>query len=469
MAKYKDQYGRVSEIGNPDLNPQLTQGKTLVPDSTITGATLSSEPAIQIPPRPEDTTNYSGIIAGGQATIDSYLKSLVADTPKQDSLTDMFTKYLGESGVPGAEQDVAANQSSLKLAQDKLSAVNAQLAGITAEAQAIPIRVEKQFEGRASVGDQQAISRAQMSDVALRALPLQAQAIAAQAEVQAAQGNVELSQNTLELAQDKLNTFFQLKTKDAENDYSYKKDIRDKIYDYLTEAEKKIAAAAQTKDNREWEMSKLEFSANKDLAKTAIENGQVELASQFASLDPKSTTYQADKMALVEQLKPDPLDRQIKQAQLAKLQQKKDVKSLTSTQSLALGYGERLLQSSLTIDEVGGQFTGFISRLVGVVPAGLRTQDRQRFEQAKRNFINAVLRRESGAAIAPSEFESADLQYFPQPGDKEDVLIQKKQNRDLVIKNFLREGRVDTSAQDSSLSDPLGIELGDVFSNPLNI
>jgi hypothetical protein len=31
----------------------------------------------------------------------------------------------------------------------------------------------------------------------------------------------------------------------------------------------------------------------------------------------------------------------------------------------------------------------------------------QQQEQAERNFINAVLRKESGAAIAPSEFMSA--------------------------------------------------------------
>jgi len=37
------------------------------------------------------------------------------------------------------------------------------------------------------------------------------------------------------------------------------------------------------------------------------------------------------------------------------------------------------------------------------------------FEQAKKNFVNAVLRLESGAVISPSEFTNADKQYFPQP------------------------------------------------------
>ena len=53
----------------------------------------------------------------------------------------------------------------------------------------------------------------------------------------------------------------------------------------------------------------------------------------------------------------------------------------------------------------------------------------QKFDQAKRDFINAVLRRESGAVISPSEFENAEKQYFPRPGDWPAVLKQKQANR----------------------------------------
>lgn len=47
----------------------------------------------------------------------------------------------------------------------------------------------------------------------------------------------------------------------------------------------------------------------------------------------------------------------------------------------------------------------------------------------KRNFINAVLRKESGAAIAPSEFLSADIQYFPQVGDDANTVLEKDDAR----------------------------------------
>ena len=47
------------------------------------------------------------------------------------------------------------------------------------------------------------------------------------------------------------------------------------------------------------------------------------------------------------------------------------------------------------------------------------------------------MRRESGAAIADSEFDSAEKQYFPVPGDSPAVITQKRRNRETVI-NSLR-------------------------------
>jgi hypothetical protein len=57
----------------------------------------------------------------------------------------------------------------------------------------------------------------------------------------------------------------------------------------------------------------------------------------------------------------------------------------------------------------------------------------QRYDQAQRDFVNAVLRKESGAAISPNEFENARKQYFPQPGDTPEVIQQKAQNRTTAI------------------------------------
>jgi hypothetical protein len=56
--------------------------------------------------------------------------------------------------------------------------------------------------------------------------------------------------------------------------------------------------------------------------------------------------------------------------------------------------------------------------------------------QAQRDFLNAVLRRESGAVISPSEFSEGTKQYFPALGDSQRVLAQKRANREEAIKGI---------------------------------
>lgn len=69
-----------------------------------------------------------------------------------------------------------------------------------------------------------------------------------------------------------------------------------------------------------------------------------------------------------------------------------------------------------------------------------QTKEYQQFKQARDNFINAQLRRESGAAISPDEYKKADAQYFPIPGDSPEVIEQKRQNRADAVRAMGREG-----------------------------
>lgn len=116
-------------------------------------------------------------------------------------------------------------------------------------------------------------------------------------------------------------------------------------------------------------------------------------------------------------------------------------KPQSQAEATAQGYADRIVEADQVIDSFGSQFasrTGFGNLL----PSRLQGQDRKSYDQAKRNFINAVLRRESGAAIGESEFESADQQYFPQPGDGPDVILQKDASRNTAINNLYREANV---------------------------
>ena len=113
-------------------------------------------------------------------------------------------------------------------------------------------------------------------------------------------------------------------------------------------------------------------------------------------------------------------------------------KAQTAAQASANGFADRLVEASEVFDSVESMFTGTFA-YGGLLPNALQSKERQQFEQAKKNFVNAVLRRESGAAISPTEFDNAALQYFAQPGDSAEVLAQKAENRNTVINNLYRE------------------------------
>lgn len=118
---------------------------------------------------------------------------------------------------------------------------------------------------------------------------------------------------------------------------------------------------------------------------------------------------------------------------------------MTDAQANAALYANRMAESNDILSRyndinkgVGGWAGGVVSN---VAPSGVANnmlgKDRQQFMQAQRNFINAVLRRESGAVISDQEFDNARQQYFPQPGDSAEVIQQKSQNRLTAIQGIM--------------------------------
>lgn len=77
----------------------------------------------------------------------------------------------------------------------------------------------------------------------------------------------------------------------------------------------------------------------------------------------------------------------------------------------------------------GDKFSNALPSILGGASA-----EQQQYVQAQRDFINAILRKESGAVIADSEFANAQKQYFPQIGDSSAVIAQKAKNRELAMK-----------------------------------
>lgn len=113
-------------------------------------------------------------------------------------------------------------------------------------------------------------------------------------------------------------------------------------------------------------------------------------------------------------------------------------KPLTESQANAQLYSSRMGEAEKELKDVGSDYSPAAVNaaksvenvpLVGWAANASLPEKAQRVGQAQRDFINAVLRKESGASISPSEFASAQRQYFQQPGDSPEVVAQKERNR----------------------------------------
>lgn len=122
----------------------------------------------------------------------------------------------------------------------------------------------------------------------------------------------------------------------------------------------------------------------------------------------------------------------------------------TADSAKAAGFYDRMKASEAVLSDPVNYQAGMdrmnigIDKAAGLTPlrigAGYLPKEYQKFDQAKRDFINAQLRRESGAVISPDEFANAELQYFPQPGDTPEVIAQKARNRAIAIESNRRSG-----------------------------
>ena len=135
-------------------------------------------------------------------------------------------------------------------------------------------------------------------------------------------------------------------------------------------------------------------------------------------------------------------------------------KPLTEAQGNAVAFGARALESNRIVTDLekqGFRNTGAIRTAIGGVAGmtpfigeqleqGVRStfnvaptflggtnEQQQQVEQARRNFVSAVLRKESGAAIGVDEYKNEERKYFPQAGDTDAVIKQKQKARELAI------------------------------------
>lgn len=121
----------------------------------------------------------------------------------------------------------------------------------------------------------------------------------------------------------------------------------------------------------------------------------------------------------------------------------------TEGQANAAGFSDRMINANNTLsrlESVGTDKEQSVRNSIPLIGNYLTSEDFQSYDRAKRDFINAQLRRESGAVIGESEFANAEKQYFPQPGDKPQALKDKAEARRIAIEAMGRSAGPSYSA-----------------------
>lgn len=412
-------------------------------DSTNTPSTLYTTPT------PPTTPNYQSILAS-VPTVDSITtaqspEQIAAAAEKKTLQTRILDVLKGIGGQSAAEATAEQNAGIPDL-QKNLTDVEAQIKVLQNEANAIPLQIQQDSTGRGRTTEGIApIQADRLRENAIKALTL-----SSIAEVY--RGNLSTAQSQVDRA-----IKAEFDPKQAELDYL--KAALDLNSSNMSDADKKQSVAIQAKlQDRQDELDKAKSDRDTTLKAvlTAAGNGApAALLSQVQSMGPVEAVA-----ALKDYLQP-----------------KQDPFTLAAGQSRYDANGKLIAsvpaKDAITYDANGNpivaphgtaaQFlnAGFAARMKAVennlttlmpyinslslsdfliqskLPSAAQTPQYQQYEQYKKDFINAKLRQESGAAIAQSELDNADKQYFPQPGDSPQVITQKEANRALVTQGMI--------------------------------
>ena len=351
MAKYYDPTTQTtSEVGSPELNPGLIQGKQVVPDTTplgfgtINSTNLTPTSPINLPQLPT-SPDYVGTTGMTQAIIDA--NSIIvkanqdaiakANETTTPSAIDTYKADLQGVQTPDLAglfkstydtPEFKAKQDAYTTSKNKLDAYNAQLAGLNYQKETvIPNQLQQDSTGRGITKGglaplEASAQRAKLLEIA----PIQYQTLLAQAE---ATGNA----NILNAAQSHLDKVFSIMSQDAQNKYEFKLKTIDAVYQ-----------AADKKEQRILDQQKTDLATNnttytnyindiQTAIKSATDSGDTNLAGQISQLinqplDPNSKTFKEDYQkalsklgALQAKIQPNELDNVYKTLQIKKLQQ----------------------------------------------------------------------------------------------------------------------------------------------------
>jgi hypothetical protein len=109
-----------------------------------------------------------------------------------------------------------------------------------------------------------------------------------------------------------------------------------------------------------------------------------------------------------------------------------NIKPLTESQSKDTVFATRAEGALGVFEPISDALTEIMGATVGQLPVVgnmIKSEKYQQAEQAGNEFLQAMLRKDTGAAITPGEQALYGKTYLPQPGDETDTLKQKSKSR----------------------------------------
>lgn len=118
---------------------------------------------------------------------------------------------------------------------------------------------------------------------------------------------------------------------------------------------------------------------------------------------------------------------------------------LKENQSQDYGYGQRMVYNEQVLNDLLNKTdksgkpvfnpagTTAYAQSFGMYPEMGKSAEYKTYEQAARNWVGALLRKESGAAISNAEYDQGLKQYFPLPGDTQEIMDQKSIRRQQAL------------------------------------
>lgn len=200
MAKYQNKTtGVVEEISSPELNPELTAGKSLVSDNTSIGGQAGFQSITSESLTPTKTVNYNTPqvipiypVSGLNTTTNP--SQLTNEEIKASNLSSDIQKLnltsVGKAGEQAKQEEIFGIPELTKSQKD----LEVRLKGLQNEALAIPLQLQQESQGRGvTAGGIQPIQTARLRENAIRALTVSSL-------LEASRGNIATAQDQADRA-----------------------------------------------------------------------------------------------------------------------------------------------------------------------------------------------------------------------------------------------------------------------------